>query len=135
MKKYWFLFIAFALFFTACEDEEFTKYETPQWSVCEGNFSTSMSCVIDLPDFLQAYKSENDKLAVFANGQCRGIATFINGRFFIDPVGTYEEVTMLEFRYYSSQTAYMYSSNKIQFKPDETLGTIDQPYILTLTNL
>ncbi len=136
MKKHLFLLTLVTLMCFSCEDEEkYTKYDHPRWTVEEGNYTTSMSCVIDLPKSLQTYKSGDDELAVFANGQCRGTATLINNLFFIDPVGSYDEVSMLEFRYYSSKTCYMYISNKIQFKPDETIGSIDKPYVPTLTNM
>ena len=118
------------------KDKTYTQYNTPNWVVDNGNYSVNMTAVLNLPTNLNAYVSTDDKLAAFVGSSCRGVATLINNSFYITVKGTPDEQSTVVFKYYSSRNKYMYqTTNTISFEPDYVLGTVDNPKVLSLTNI
>ena len=131
------VFIAVAFFlaggFFSCQEENVNFYEAPEWAMESGDYSESMTGVIDLPEYVKPYVSEGDELAAFIGDVCRGTGTLIDGVFFINIQGNPEEASPIVFRYYNSRNRYLYQeSGKIFFEPNGIIGTADLPYVLTL---
>lgn len=115
-------------------EEEVNTFDAPNWQVVSGDYSESMTAVIELANNIAPYISENDEVAAFIDDECRGVAHQIDGQFVINIKGFSDENSPIVIRYYSARNRYMYQEiDKVRFSPDAVLGTIDHPYILTLT--
>lgn len=130
------LLVLFALTLFACKkDEKYPQYEKPNWKISEiENVQVNFSAIFELESDLSPNIAGNDELAAFIGDKCHGTATLINNLFHITVKGTAEESSKVTFRYYSSTTKYMYEAiDYVDFEANLTLGTIDNPQILTLT--
>lgn len=129
------LLTLFSLVFYAChKDENYTRYEKPYWQISTiENVQVNFSAIFELEPNLNPYIAEADELAAFVGDECRGTATLINGYFHITIKGTADESSTVTFRYYSSRNRYMYEAvDYVEFEPNITLGTIDNPEVLPL---
>lgn len=130
------ILVSLILTVTSCKEEEYTTYPKPTWSVVYADRSVSLSGVIELPTYLKPYMTKDDQLGAFIDGTCCGLATYVDGQFYINVLGTPSETKGITFKYYSSKTQYMYEEKeKISFQADKIIGTADDPYVLTLTLL
>lgn len=121
---------------TSCSDKDEPATTTPpQWSaVSSPDFSVSMTAVVVLPDYLQAYYQDGDPVAAFVGDQCRGTGTVIDGKFYVLIKGAAGETGKVTFKYYSHYSKYMYSTGELMpFEADEIYGTTDAPKTLPLS--
>lgn len=117
------------------KDDEYTKYDAPQWAVTYDEFESSMTGVITVPGNIASYVDSLDIVAAFIGEECRGIAEYNSGYFYINIVGASDEAGLVTFKYYSSKNRYLYAEeNLMSFTADKVFGTSDNPYILTLKN-
>ena len=79
---------------TACKKEVYNTYDAPEWATQFGDYSESMSFVIELPKTIKPYMTHEDEMAVFVKGECRGTATIIDNKFFINVQGTSDEMDL-----------------------------------------
>ena len=132
--------IFISLFITACkEDEEkFTTYDPPVWSVdYTAGYYENMTAIVRLPNNLAQYADENDQLAAFAgDGKCRGVGELINGSYFVSIKGAPEDQSNIRFMYYSAQNKYLYQTDDLfSFDASRIFGTVDEPKELLLNVL
>lgn len=122
-------------------DEVTTKFPAPTWKeVNTGTYPATMTAVVALPATLAGSLMENDQLAAFVNGECRGVGVLekVNGLnlFFVMIHGLSDETSNVKFKYYSSKTSYMYESNDaLNFLIDAIYGTAQNPKTLELSQL
>ncbi len=133
-----FAVIASLLFFVSCEEEPvYNTYENPHWAVesYEG-LSESCTIVMQLPDNLLPYQSEEDVVGAFINGECRGVSIQQNGLFYIIVSGAADEVANISLQYYNVPLKYLYQVNEeIPFEVNGRIGTTDEPFVPTFTNI
>ena len=114
----------------------YPTFGSPNWTVKDIRaFEHTMTVAAVLPDSLSSNELGNDKLAVFAGSECRGVAE----RLELTPAKHIWMITVygnkttenLTFKYYSSKTKYMYNSaTSTPFVPDGNVGTIDKPQVI-----
>lgn len=111
----------------------YPTFGIPDWSVENKNlFEHTMVFNVQVPDSLRTSEDVSDKLAVFAETECRGVAERIDvldGKsvWMIMVYGT-AEGEILNIKYYSSKTKYMYNSaGSFRFEVDGCIGTVDVP--------
>lgn len=116
------------------DDEKYPHFESPDWTVDEGNYPVNMTAVLDLPAYIKPYFGKDDKLAAFVDGTCRGVGTIVDSCFYIVIKGTSEEQSEVTFQYYNARNRYLYiARDYIGFEANLILGTSDEPEILPLT--
>lgn len=117
------------------EDETFTVFPAPAWRVdANPDYSVSMTATVVLPANLAAYEQAEDKMAAFIGEECRGVAQFINGAYYLLVKGSPGEQSQISIRYYSARNQYMYTTGAfIPFEADAVYGTADAPVILPLS--
>lgn len=118
---------------SGCKKEEVYKtFEKPHWKeVFDAEYTTSMTAIIDLPRELAVYANENDELAAFVNGECRGIAVKVDGLNYIMIKCKPDEDGMVTFKYYSAANKYMYQCvNCTPLENDGIYGTADSPIVI-----
>ncbi len=115
---------------------DYPTFDFPSWKVSNfSSFENTMIVSVALPDSLRGNELASDRLAIFCDAECRGIADRIEG-----PSGNYIWLAIVygnsasesvSFKYYSSKTKYMYNSaSVIPFTIEGSLGTIDDPQII-----
>jgi len=118
-----------------------TKFPVPTWKEDDtGKYPATMTAVFALPITLAAGSTENDKLAAFADDECRGVGTIVEVNdlklFFVLIQGLSDETNNVTIRYYNNNTSYMYESRSaLTFLADGVFGTAENPKILELTQL
>lgn len=126
------------------EDEEtFTTWPEPAWTVSSPEMlPNSFTAVVAIPQNLNIYASDNDKLAAFINDECRGVGNLIKDEitgkrvYFLTIRANDTESGAVTFRYYNAQLAYLYQAeSSISFEADGTYGSYDAPIVLDLQNL
>ena len=126
---------------TTTPEEVATKFPAPEWKEDNtGKYPGTMTAVVALPLTLASYVMENDQLAAFVNGECRGVGVLekVNSLnvFFVLIHGLPDETSKVKFRYYSSKTAFMYEfTAAVNFLLDDVYGTAQNPKKLELTQL
>ena len=112
------------------------QYADEFWEVAPNKYEHSMSMVakIDHPDYEQP--NLENLLGAFAKATCVGniVATEINEEeslYFLTLYG--EEGSRLRFDYYDTEKEKVYTAdNVIEFVPNKTIGSIDQPYSILI---
>lgn len=126
------------LFFASCEKEPvYNTYEDPHWAVqsYEG-LSESCTIVMQLPDNLLPFQSEDDVVGAFINDECRGVSTQQNGLFYIIVSGSADEVANISLKYYNTPLKYLYQVNEeIPFEVNARIGSTDEPFVPTFSIL
>ena len=105
----------------------------PEWVAPEDyDYTSSMTAVIrvDLkeqyPDAAKDFElKDDDLLAAFIGDECRGIATYDSGLFYLYIAGPGETVTL---RYWSAQYTNLFAAEPISFVNDVQLGSTADPY-------
>ena len=108
----------------------------PEWVAPEDyDYTSSMTAVIrvDLkeqyPDAAKDFElKDDDLLAAFIGDECRGIATYDSGLFYLYIAGPGETVTL---RYWSAQYTNLFAAEPISFVNDVQLGSTAQPFVPT----
>lgn len=137
--RYYTLFLFVLLFsvsFTACKKkkEVYQTFPTPTWEVAHEDYSTSMTVVVVIPDYLLPYASDDDQLAAFAGEICRGTGDIVNGLYYVTIKGTYDDEEEIYFQYYSARNKYLYKSPILfEFESDGVYGSVDEPKTLPLS--
>lgn len=114
------------------------KGEKPDWSVNPADFKYSMS-VFGKMRFNNVFSADKeDLLAVFINGQCRGVANSSYDKIgdlwyaFLTVYSNAVQESDLEFRMWDASTGKVYSATpdrSITFINDKIVGTADQPVL------
>ncbi len=115
------------------DEETFTQYPAPSWTVEPANYNGNMTAVVTVPDNLKRYMQSDDQLAAFVDDGCRGVGILLDGAFYVTIKGSSSEESMVAFRYYSSRNRYMYTTDAfLAFDIDAVLGSTDNPEVLSL---
>jgi hypothetical protein len=123
------------------EAEVMTKFPVPNWKADDtGKYPATMTAVFSLPATLAGSLMENDQLAAFVNGECRGVGVIVDSNnlklFFVLIQGLPEETNNIKIKYYSHKTSYMYESKSaLTFLADGIYGTAENPKIVELTQI
>lgn len=95
----------------------------PTWTVSDDyDYTSSMTAVISMDSLVT---SSEDVLAAFIDDECRGIATYDSGLFYLYIAGPGETVTL---RYWSAQYTNIFAAEPISFVNDVQLGSTADPY-------
>lgn len=95
----------------------------PEWSVVQGDeIISSMTAVIQV-NGLEA--SGDDVLAAFAGDECRGVADYEDGLYFLYISGPAEQVAL---RFWSAHYKNVFVSEPFPFVNDSQLGTVGSPF-------
>lgn len=139
------LILSLGLFFGQCskDDESFNTYPVPNWSVeSPEQYPNSFTAIIRLPDYVNAYSEDNDRVAAFIGEECRGIGSLVTSDdgikrvYYLTIRGPDTETGEIFFKYYNARHSYMYQSkNSVAFEIDGTYGTYDSPVEIELVNL
>jgi hypothetical protein len=121
---------------TACKEEEetFTQFPAPIWSVNSAEYQVNMTAIVALPSALQPYAWEDDQLAAFAGEVCRGTGVLVDGLYYVTILGAPDDQSNIRFRYYSARNKYLYQSAELfAFEVDKVFGTADKAEVLQLS--
>lgn len=122
-------------------EEVATKFAAPKWKADDsGKYPATMTAVVTLPVGLTGAAMENDELAAFVKGECRGLGVIVKVNnqhlYFVLIQGLSEEANKITFKYYSNKTSYMHESQPtLTFLVDATYGSAENPKTLELTQL
>jgi hypothetical protein len=116
------------------EEEIFTEFSFPNWSVNPALYPVNMTAVLRLHPTLSPYAQAGDQVAAFAGegeNDCRGVGVPVgNGLYYITIHGTSDEDPNIHFRYYGAQYRYKYrTENLFVFETDKMFGVSDEPEI------
>jgi hypothetical protein len=137
------LVVITAFIFNNCskDTDPYPKYPVPDWGIESPELlPNSFTAIIAIPDNINIYATDNDKVAAFIDDRCRGIGTLVdeaNKRvYYITIRANDEEDGNIIFKYYNSRLSYLYQAKQtIQFETDGTYGTYDSPVILELEHV
>ena len=93
----------------------------------------------EVPENLQPYIQQADKIGAFIGEECRGLGTLVkidsaSAVFFVLIQGAVTERSKISFKYYSSLKSNMYATTPfLEFIVDGNYGTADVPKILNLS--
>lgn len=115
--------------------------QTPEWNVNEPDFQYSMTIIGKLRFKGQFPANENDKLAAFIDGQCRGFVTpqtenpELKGYFFLMVHSNVIDNEKIDFLFYHAKTDSIYALNDtIDYFFNEITGTTTEPYEWIIRN-
>ena len=142
VRSFSLLLLAAALCFAACdkkndptptvtEQDLYGNAARPTWTVPEDyDYSSSMTAVIKVESLCGLIVKDSvihsdDLLAAFIGEECRGVATYDDGLFFLYIAGPGEAVTL---RYYSTRYTNLFVTEPIPFVNDHQFGSVSSPY-------
>lgn len=126
------------------EDEEsYTQYPEPDWIVeSPESLPSSFTAIVALPENINIYFAEDDKVAAFIADECRGVGTLVKSEdgekcvYFLTIRASNTENGEIVFKYYNSRLSYLYQATQsVAFEIDGTFGTFDNPIVLDLEYL
>ena len=150
MKKFFIialgaLSISMLILFSGCKDDKqqqppsfVSNVDKPVWSAPQAtNMTSSMTAVVKVDletqypkvaaDFLL---DDNDLLGAFAGEQCLGVASLVDGYFFIYINEPEEENSFVTLRYYSAHYRNIFEAEDVfPFRNDDHVGTVAEPFI------
>jgi len=140
------LMLVIAAFILSCcskDIESYPKQPVPDWFIESPELlPNSFTAIISIPDNLNVYASENDKVAAFINDRCRGIGNLVTSDendkrvYYLTIRSEDNESGIIRFKYYNSRLSYLYQAKQtIPFETDGTYGTYDTPVILEMEHL
>ena len=103
----------------------------PTWTVQEDyDYTSSMTAVIKVEKLNDqtvndSVVNDSDLLAAFIGEECRGIATYDSGLFYLYIAGPGEAVTL---RYWSAHYKNLFAAEPIPFVNDTQVGSTAEPY-------
>ena len=110
----------------------------PTWTVSEDyDYTSSMTAVIKIETLNgqivnDQMVNDSDLLAAFVGEECRGIATYDGGLFYLFIAGPNEQSSItndqLTIKYWSAHYTNLFVSDPITFVNDAQLGSIAEPY-------
>lgn len=116
---------------TVTEQDLYGNAARPTWTVPEDyDYSSSMTAVIKVENLCglivkDSVVKNDDLLAAFVGEECRGVATYDDGLFFLYIAGPGDAVTL---RYYSAHYTNLFVTEPIPFVNDHQLGSVSSPY-------
>jgi hypothetical protein len=119
--------------------EEQTKFPPPKWKADEtGRYPASMTAVVVLPALLQTAITEEDQLAAFIGGECRGEGARVRvgstDMYFVLIRGLADEQSPVTFKYYNAKSSFLYQTGPVvNFLIDGVYGTAESPKVLDLS--
>lgn len=128
----------------SCSDDDDSNYDyTSSWNVtCSVDPRTSMTITSQVQG-LSSKVSENDKMAAFVGGECRGVVSpskMDSSFYFLLMVNMKQpdddQIDQpIELRYYSANEDKVYkcTTTNLKLTRDLSVGSIDDPYKPTLT--
>ncbi len=125
------------------DKETFTTYPVPDWSIqAPEQLPHSFTAIVAVPENINIYATDGDKVAAFINEECRGVGTLVKSEnsgsnvYYITIRASDTENGLIVFRYYNARLSYLYQATQsIPFEIDGTFGTYDSPVIMELENL
>jgi hypothetical protein len=125
------------------DDEKFTTWPVPEWKVESPELlPNSFTAIVALPDNLNLYATPDDKIAAFMDDNCCGVGTLVEDEggarsvYFLTIRASDTGMGQITFRYYNARMSYLYeASQTVEFEPDGTFGSYDEPVVLDLMNL
>ena len=101
----------------------------PEWVAPEDyDYTSSMTAVISMDSLVT---SSEDVLAAFIGDECRGIATYDSGLFYLYIAGPGETVTL---RYWSAQYTNLFvAADAFPYSNDSQQGSYTAPFVPNLT--
>lgn len=137
--------LCLAILFASCskDNETFDEYPIPDWTLqSPESHPNSFTAVVAIPDNIDTYSQDDDIVAAFINGECRGVGNLVSdesgekGVYYITVRASDTENGNIEFKYYNARLQYLYRAmSLIPFESDATYGTYDMPIILDLEQL
>ena len=118
--------------------------ERPVWTKPDGSYGNWTTMMVLIEDELKPYTSEGDMMALFVNGELRGMATpavivgsnqVENGKFVMKAWGneTGAETVNISLQYYSQTLKHLFTLNdNITLDSEETTG-IDEAFVPKFT--
>ena len=110
------------------------NYAAPAWTDPDKSvYPTSMTAVVRLTPVLEYFAADDDAMAAFIGGECRGVAQAVMSGgvklFFIQVKAPSSESGNVEFRYYSSRHGRIYKSvaSDVKYLINKVYGTADAP--------
>lgn len=139
---------ALLLFAAGCKKDEpvnpqqalYGDVARPTWTVQEDyDYSSSMTAVIKVETLNgqvvnARLVSESDVLAAFVGEECRGIATYDGGLFYLYIAGPHdatENDQVIRLRYWSSHYTNLFEDGAITFVNNAHIGSVAEPYVPT----
>jgi len=130
---------------TGCskDTEPYEEHTIPDWSVqTPWLLPNSFTAIVAIPDNINVYATDDDMLAAFIDGECRGLGTLVRTDgsekrvYYITIRASDTEDGEIIFKYFNSRLSYMYQAKQsVPFVTDGTYGTYDSPVILDLDYL
>ena len=124
------------------DEETFTTYPAPDWSIlAPEQLPHSFTAIVAVPENINIYATDGDKVAAFINDECRGVGTLVKSEnsgnvYYVTVRASDTENGLIVFRYYNARLSYLYqATQRIPFEIDGTYGTYDSPVIMELENL
>jgi hypothetical protein len=138
-----FLIVITVFIINSCSEdtEPYPKYPVPDWCIESPELlPNSFTAIIAIPDNINIYATDNDKVAAFIDDRCRGVGTLVDDEnkrvYYITIRANDDEDGNIIFRYYNSRLSYLYQAKQsVQFETDGTYGTYDSPVILELEHV
>ena len=147
MKRYITIIILgiLPIFYTGCskDTESFTTYPSPDWSVkSPEQLPNSFTAIVAVPDEINVYATDTDKMAAFIGDECRGVGTLVKSDdnqkrvYYLTIRASDTDNGEIVFKYYNARLSYMYQATQtVSFVTDGTYGTYDSPVVLDLKYL
>lgn len=117
----------------------YPTYESPSWSVSNRQvFEYTMVASVAIPDSLSSVETTSDKVAVFVQSECRGVAERIetaNGKHvWMSMIYFNTAGEPLTFKYYNASNKHMYvTTTSVPTSTDGSYGSVDAPQTLSLS--
>lgn len=139
------LVLCLTIIISACsnDNETFDKYPIPDWTIqSPESHPNSFTAVVAIPEHINTYSQDNDMVAAFINGECRGVGNLVSDKndrkrvYYITVRASDTENGNIEFKYYNSRLQYLYrAKSMVTFESDATYGNYDNPIILDLEQI
>lgn len=138
--SYLFTLLAVSLLLLSCKSKNDPNIPPVEWQVAENiNPLLTMTLTMGYPSDFEATADMEDKVAVFRDGICVGIAspeeTSLGMRFFVMIYDVDTDKTLpaqLTVRFYSNSRKHLYhASESLIFASDTQVGSVSDPQIFT----
>ncbi|SHJ39063.1 hypothetical protein SAMN05444280_11825 [Tangfeifania diversioriginum] len=130
------------LVFEGCskDTDPYPESAVPSWSVQSPELlPNSFTAIVAIPDEINIYAGDEDKIAAFIGDECRGVGNLVKSEstgervYYITIRAADTENRAIVFMYYNARLSYMYQAlQSVPFENDGTWGTHDSPVILDL---
>lgn len=101
------------------------QVETPYWTARPSDYPDEMCVIATLFDTEASADSADYEVAAFAGEVCRGVAQYVEGRFFLPVYG--QEAEQITFRVHSLHNGDDYTADETVTFSSSVCGTMSQP--------